>query len=397
MDDLLFLAHRIPYPPNKGDKIRSWHILQHLAERYRVHLGCFVDHADDWRHTGVLRDLCASAHFAPLPTLKARARSLLGLARGEALSVACYRDAGLGAWVRRTVTASRPAAAFLYSSQTGLYLDSLAGIRTVMDFVDVDSDKWAQYAEARSGPLRWLYRREACTLAAFEARVAAQVDACVLVSEPEAALFRRLVPPAAHKTFAVTNSVDTARFSPARDYPDPFPAGTQAVVFTGAMDYWPNADAVSWFAREVLPAVRAAVPEAVFYVVGFSPAPEVRQLAALPGVVVTGAVDDTRDYLAHAACVVAPLRVARGVQNKVLEAMAMARPVVVSSQAAQGLTGVAPGELAVADGAPAMAAAVMAVLQGAPGGPDGAAARRRVTESYGWAASFAALDRVLEG
>jgi sugar transferase (PEP-CTERM/EpsH1 system associated) len=397
VEDLLFLAHRIPYPPNKGDKIRSWHILKHLSERYRVHLGCFVDYAEDLAHTGVLKEICATTHFAPLPKWKSRARSLTGLLRGEPLSVACYRDAAMAEWVRQTVSVSCPAAAFLYSSQTAIYLDPLDGIRTVLDLVDVDSDKWTQYSARRKGIVRWIYAREGRTLARFEARAARRADACLLVSEPEAALFRERVPVAADKTIAVTNSVDTERFSPERDYPDPFGGAGNAIVFTGAMDYWPNADAVAWFAAEVMPRIRERVPEAHFHIVGFNPGAEVRALAERPGVSVTGSVPDTRDYLAHAACVVAPLRVARGIQNKVLEAMAMARPVVVSPQAAQGLDAVEEGELAVAGTAAETAEAVLGVLEGADGRPDGSAARRRVLANYGWEANLAALDRVLAG
>ncbi len=395
MEDLLYLAHRIPYPPNKGDKIRSWHILKHLAERWRVHLGCFIDYPEDWQHTGVLDGVCASTFFAPLPRLKARARSLTGLLRGEALSVACYRDASMRDWVRATVSRVKPRAAFLYSSQTGVYLDGLSGLRTVMDLVDVDSDKWAQYAQAMPRPMRWLYEREARTLARFEAQVAGQVDACVLVSEPEAALFRERVPQAARKTFALTSSVDTERFSAARSYPDPYPAGGPVIAFTGAMDYWPNVDAVCWFAQGILPLVRERVADARFYIVGFKPAPEVQALAGIPGVTVTGAIADTRDYIVHADCIVAPLRVARGIQNKVLEAMAMEKPVVASRQAAQGLAGMQPGELAVADTAEGIADAVVAVLTGRLGMPDGQAARRRVLANYGWEANLQVLDRVL--
>ncbi len=395
MEDLLYLAHRIPYPPNKGDKIRSWHILKHLAERWRVHLGCFIDYPEDWQHTGFLDGICASTCFVPLPKLKARARSLTGLLRGEALSVACYRDASMRDWVRATVERVKPRAAFLYSSQTGVYLDELSGLRTVMDLVDVDSDKWAQYAQSRRGAMRWLYEREARTLGRFEAEVAAQVDACLLVSEPEAALFRERVPRAARKTFALTSSVDTERFSIGRAYPNPYPAGGPVIAFTGAMDYWPNVDAVCWFAEEILPLVRALVPDARFTIVGFKPTPEVQALAGLPGVTVTGAIADTRDYIAHADCIVAPLRVARGIQNKVLEAMAMEKPVVASRQAAQGLVGMRPGELAVADTAASIAEAVVAVLTGGPGVPDGQAARRRVLADYGWEANLKVLDRVL--
>jgi len=396
MDDLIFLAHRIPYPPNKGDKIRSWHMLKHLAARYRVHLGCFIDDDEDRAHTGTLEDLCDSACFIDLPRWRGQLRSLAALLRDEPLSVAWYRDRRLTNWVAETAATVNPKAAVLYSSQTAQFLPALgpARPRTVMDFVDVDSDKWAQYAASRGGPLKFIYEREARRLAAYEAEVAARVDACLFVSDKEADLFRTRVPAAAAKTHALTNGVDADVFSPARDFPNPFPPGEQPVVFTGAMDYWPNVDAVVWFADQVLPALRAACPSAVFYIVGFKPAPEVQALASRDGVVVTGAVSDTKDYMAHAACVVAPLRIARGIQNKVLEAMALAKPVVASPQAAEGLERIRPGELDIADAPHDMADLIASILRG-QGGPDGDAARQRVIADYGWEANLKVLDGLL--
>ncbi|MFN3231959.1 MAG: TIGR03087 family PEP-CTERM/XrtA system glycosyltransferase [Alphaproteobacteria bacterium] len=398
MDDLIFLAHRIPYPPNKGDKIRSWHMLKYLAARYRVHLGCFIDDPQDQQHKGALEAICASTCFVDLPVWKGRLRSVTAFVRNEPLSVAHYRDAGLTQWVEHVAAQHNPKGAVLYSSQTALFLPPLvhAGARTVMDFVDVDSDKWAQYAARKSGPLKWLYAREANRLAHFEKAVAQQVDACVLVSDQEAALFRTIVPAAADKIFGMSNGVDTEAFSPDRRFENPFSSGEQAVVFTGAMDYWPNVDAVVWFADHVWPKVIKACPQAVFYIVGFKPAAEVQALAGRPGLVVTGAVSDTKDYLAHAACAVAPLRVARGIQNKVLEAMAMALPVVASPQAAEGLAHVKEAELAVADQPDTMAKAVIAVLT-STGGPDGAAARNRVMRDYAWEANLAVLDQLIAG
>ncbi len=407
MDDLLFLCQRIPYPPNKGEKIRAFQILRHLARRYRVHLGCLIDDPADVQHVPVVRALCAEAHFAALDRGAARLRCLAGLAAGRPLSLAYFHHPGLKRWTGSLLARVRPAVAFIYSSAMAQYLppwaDKGPGVspgRTIMDFVDVDSDKWRQYAERRPGalalPARWLYRRESRTLLAFDRRVAARVDASLFVSEPEAALFRRLAPESATKTFAVANGIDADTFSPERAYPRPAAlAGPGPVLaFTGTMDYWPNVDAVRWFTAEILPRIQAVRADVRFVVVGANPTAAVRALANRAGVAVTGRVADVRPYLAHADLAVAPIRTARGIQNKVLEGMAMAKPVVTTPQALEGIDAEPGRELIVAPDRPAdFAAAVLAQLA-QPNGI-GPAARRRVIADYSWDARLAALDRLI--
>ncbi len=394
MEELLYLTHRIPYPPNKGDKIRSYHLLRHLSTRYRVHLGTFVDEAQDWAHLDKVRGLCGESHFARLRPRLARLRSLSGLVSARPLTLPYYRDAGLKAWVDGLL-ARRPIRRILvFSSAMAQYAMDHAAARRVVDFVDVDSDKWRQYGARKGWPLGAIYRREGRLLLAFEREVARAFDASLFVSEHEADLFRRLAPESAAKVGHFRNGVDTEYFSPREGYPNPYPEGEQALVFTGAMDYWPNQDAVDWFAREVLPLVRARRPRARFYVVGSRPGQKVRQLAALPGVVVTGAVADVRPYLAHARCAVAPLRIARGVQNKVLEAMAMARPVIASPQALEGIGALAGEELLVARDAVEFVSLCLSLLGRADPGM-GRAARDRVLADYGWASNLAQLDSLL--
>ncbi len=397
MRDLLFLAHRIPYPPNKGDKIRSWNLLRHLARSYRVHLGCFVDDDADWRYTDKVRELCAQCHFAPLHPRRARLRSLAGLVRGQPLTLGYYRDRGFAAWVDERL-AEGVDVAFIYSSSMAQYLLSAqARPRLVVDFVDVDSDKWAQYAKRKPWPQSWIYGRESRTLLAFERHAAAHAAASLLVSPAEAQLFRDLAPESADRVHAVNNGVDLEFFAPDGDHPDPFGGDGLDLVFTGAMDYWPNVDAVGWFAREVLPLLRREDPRFHFTIVGGNPSPRVTELAREPGVTVTGRVADVRPYLAHAALVVAPLRVARGIQNKVLEAMAMARPVVATPQALEGIDAAPGEELVVADGAAEFAAAVARLAGDPERDAMGRRARARVTEHYGWEASLRPLDALLDG
>ncbi|MFZ3041231.1 MAG: TIGR03087 family PEP-CTERM/XrtA system glycosyltransferase [Thiobacillus sp.] len=392
MEGLLFLAHRIPFPPNKGDKIRSFHLLRHLSTRYAIHLGAFVDDPDDWQYRDALKPYCASIKLLPLHPRRAKLASLVGLLSGEALTLPYYRNRELARWAHELAASGTVTRGLAFSSAMAQFMPaSLA--RRVLDMVDVDSDKWTQYAPTQRWPLSWVYAREGRKLAAWEARVAQDFDATLLVSHAEAALLQQRAPAAQHKIGAFENGVDADYFSPARDYPDPYPPGVQGVVFTGAMDYWPNVDAVSWFAERIFPAVRAAVPGAQFTIVGSRPSDAVLELARQPGVVVTGGVPDVRPWLAHAACAVAPLRIARGVQNKVLEAMAMARPVVASAQAAEGIRAASGRDFTLALGEAEFAHAVVARLQTVV---SAALARDCILAHYDWARNLSTIDPLFE-
>ena len=388
MSDLLFLAQRIPYPPDKGDKLRSFHLLRGLARRHDVHLGCFVDDPEDWRHAGTLKRMVASCCLVPLDRRWAGFRSLRGFATGEPLGLPYYRDARLARWVGGVMEKHRPATAFLFSSQVAQYAP-FGRARVVMDFCDVDSQKWKEYATKRPQPMRWLYAREAERMLAFERRVAKAAEASLFVSAAECDLFRRLAPESTNRVHAIGNGIDAETCSPHHAYARPWPEGGPVAVFTGAMDYWPNIEAVEWFATHVLP----LLPGWRLAIVGSNPAAAVQALAAIPGVIVTGRVPDVRPWLAHAAVVVAPLLTARGVQNKVLEGMAMARPVVATPQAHEGLEAEPGVHLLVAEGAEPFAAAVLAAAHR----PElGEAARQRVLERYAWDSRLADLDRLLE-
>ena len=395
MQDLLLLIHRIPYPPNKGDKIRSYNLLKHLARDYRVHLATFVDDADDWQHVPKVEAMCASSHFAALNPLLARVRSLGALVKNRSLSLDYYQDAGMQRWVDETVAAHSIRRVLVFSSAMAQYADKYRDARRVIDFCDVDSDKWRQYADKKSWPMSWLYRHEARQLLRYERQVASQYDASLFVSKPEADLFRQLAPESVARIGHFSNGVDTDYFSPEHALASPYEAGEKALVFTGAMDYWPNVDAVQWFCDDVFPALRAQDPALRFYIVGSRPNSQVQALGQLPGVTVTGTVPDVRPYIRHATVAVAPLRIARGIQNKVLEAMAMATPTVVSPQALEGIDAEAGRELAVADGAPAWIASLTALLD--RNNQDmGRAARARVEHHYSWPSNLACIEERLE-
>jgi sugar transferase (PEP-CTERM/EpsH1 system associated) len=363
MDNLLFLAHRIPYPPNKGDKIRSYHFLSHLVAEFTVYLGTFIDDPHDWQYTPMVDALCAETCYQGLQPLPAKIKSLQGLVTGEALSLPYYRNAAMQAWVDATIKTHAIKKVLIFSSVMAMYIRPEHGVEMVVDLVDVDSDKWRQYAEKKHGLARWIYQREARYLLAYERRIAAVAKACLLVSEQEAALFKALAPEVAEKVGFVNNGVDTGYFAPQHSGVSPYQADAQVLVFTGAMDYWANVDAVVWFAEQVFPRLQARYPQAVFYIVGSKPGKAVLELANNPAIIVTGRVDDVRPYVAYARLAVAPLRIARGIQNKVLEAMAMAKVVVASHAAMEGIPYPSDAEVAVSEDAGQMLAQLSAYLQ----------------------------------
>ena len=390
--DLLFLAHRVPYPPDKGDKIRAYHVLRHLSKRFRIHLGCFADDPEDLPYARELSEMCASTAVFPLNRPKALARGLVGLALGSALSECYFGDRRMTHWVETTIARVKPESIFVYCSAMAPYMLPYAQRhRVLLDMVDVDSEKWRAYAKDASWLSRRLYRREAGALLRLERRAAMSFERSFFVSGAEADAFLARAPEAAERVGFFQNGVDLEYFEPKQIFSNPFATGSKAIVFVGRMDYRPNIDAVEWFARDIFPGIRGRHPEAQFWIVGAGPSHRVIALASDSSVHVTGRVPDVRPYLAHAACVVAPLQIARGIQNKMLEAMAMARPVVGTPQACEGLSARVGEDLLLAETAAQFGEAVGAVLTGQMPGL-GTAARSRVEADYDWTRNLAVLD-----
>jgi sugar transferase (PEP-CTERM/EpsH1 system associated) len=331
--NILYVAPRLPYPPSKGDKTRAFHQIRELSKEHRVHLVCAIDPKDDVHGLQALREHCASVEAVRTSRAAIRARSAWALIRGRPQWAFSHAPTGLAERVARKLGAE-PFDVILGSWVAAAEcVRRVAGVPKVLDFVDVVSELWRMAAEYSGFPASRLYGLEARRLARYEAEVATEVDCSLVVSEAEACLFRRQDP--AVPVSVVGNGVDLEYFSPAAErsvLPE-----TPRVVFTGTMDYLPNVDAVVYFCRSILPRVREAVPAVHFVVVGRDPSRSVRALARERQVTVTSSVPDVRVHLANAALAVAPLRIGRGIQNKVIEAMAMGVPVVGTSVAFAGL------------------------------------------------------------
>ncbi len=400
MRKLLFLCHRIPYPPDKGDKIRAWHVLSHLAQDWEVDLGCLVDDPADMQHVPFLREVCHSVGAFPTGSrLWSSVRAMRRLRPGQPLTVGWFHDAALQDWVDQNQRTRSYDAVYAFSAAMVPYLTSRQSFGSdpisILDMVDVDSEKWSEYARTSRFPMRLVWAREGRTLLSFERHAASLFHHCLFVSEQERERFAALAPEAAARADWVENGVDLGYFSPDRLYDNPFPADAASVVFTGTMDYRPNVEAVVWFAREVMPLLRQRLKKPfTFQIVGAKPAPQVRELGHLPGVNVTGAVPDIRPYLAHAQVAVAPLRIARGIQNKVLEAMAMGRPVVASPAAFEGVRAQPGADLLLAD-SPLRTAELVAEVIAGGWGHLGPSARRTMLANYEWSATLARLDAML--
>ena len=396
MSNLLYLVHRLPYPPNKGDKVRSFHLLKHLAAKHRIFLGTFIDDPQDEAYVDKLPEFCVETYIARLSPKSAKIKSLTGLLSGEALTLPYYRDAALQSWVDRTIREQKIDAIVVFSSAMAQYVTQHARLPTLVDFCDVDSAKWTQYAPNHRWPMSWIYRREGEKLLAFERAVAMSTAHSFFVTENETELFLRAAPECRDKVSAMSNGVDADFFSPDHPLASPFAADEIPLVFTGAMDYWPNIDAVQWFVSDMMPHLLPRWPTLRFYIVGRSPTEAVQALAS-ERVVVTGTVPDVRPYLRHAAAVVAPLRVARGIQNKVLEAMAMGQPVVVAKGCGEAVDAVAERDLLLADSVDDHVQQINALLES----PEkreamGRAARLQILARYSWDAHLSVIDTHLD-
>ncbi len=329
MERLLFIAHRVPYPPDKGDRVRAFHEIVALSKHFRVTLAALKHAKADADAVGPLLEWCEKVVIARGGGGTGLFKGALRLLGGGSVTEGYFRSRPL----RRAILAEAEREPFAlviaYCSGVLPLALEVPAPRRIVDLVDVDSAKWASYAEASSWPKNWLYRREARGVRALELQALERCDAALLVSDDEV----RALGAQSDKLLAVGNGVDSRYFSPRMRAT----SGSPSLVFTGTMDYRPNVDGVCGFVKDVWPGLRRTTPDLTFSIVGRNPTPAVRRLERAGGITVTGAVPDVRPYLAQAVMMVAPLTIARGIQNKVLEAMAMGRAVVASGPALEGL------------------------------------------------------------
>ncbi|MFM5908631.1 MAG: glycosyl transferase family 1, partial [Novosphingobium sp.] len=262
MGEILFLAHRIPFPPDRGDKIRSHHVLKRLAQLAPVHVGTFADDVEDDAAKQALAAVTASAFVSDRtkPMWRAGAEAVLS---GQPVSLTAFHDPALAAYVEQVLRERDITAIYVFSGQMGRYVPESWRGRLVVDFVDVDSAKFEAYARSGNPAMRWVNGREGRLLKAEEARLAARADVSLLVSHEEAALLAsRLRAPA--RVEALENGIDAMAFDPFTTLPEPRLAALEGpkIVFTGQMDYAPNVDAVVRAARRLMPRIRAAIPGA---------------------------------------------------------------------------------------------------------------------------------------
>jgi sugar transferase (PEP-CTERM/EpsH1 system associated) len=396
---VFFITQRVPHPPDRGDKIATANQVRHLARAHEVHVFCIADGQADLAHVAPLRATVASVTAVPVSPWRARLRAAWALVTGASLSVAMLSEPRLRRAVARAAAATPPDLVIVYSSNVAQHALALRGVPRIMNFADLDSRKFADLGRAGRFPMRLLYALEGRRLLVWERRIAHEFSHSLLCTQAEVAEFRALIPGAPVSWFG--NGVDLDYFAPVSappdpDLPDPNPPDPNLLVFTGVMNYEANADAMLWFCAEVLPRIRARHQAVRLAIVGSSPSDAVRRLGALPGVTVTGRVPDVRPWLGRAAVFVAPMRLARGIQNKVLEAMASGVPVVASTAAWRG-TGLAAGDgIVPAATAEAFADAVLDLLADPQRRAAlGRRARAAMERDFTWAAQFARLDAVI--
>lgn len=387
---VLYLTHRVPYPPDRGDKVRSHHILRRIAARHDVTLVSPVDDPRDLDGLDVLRGICRDVTLLGNERRSAQIRAIRSIARGASASEGYFDPPGMRGVVARLADTAPFDAAWASSSAMAQFLPLVRAGRTVVDVVDVDSEKWRQFASFSPPPRRWIYALEARRVRALEQRLDA--DDLVFVSPEEAATFAAIAP--GRPVSVIPDGVDPAFLAaPRGERP-----GRSEILFTGTMDYLPNEDAALFFLRAILPLVRREVPAASFTVVGRNPTGALRRAASqTTGARVTGAVPDMRPHLGSADLVVVPLRMGRGVKVKMLEAMAMGLPIVASPIAVEGLA-VTPGvDVVVANSPGDFADAVVHLLRDpARAGQIGEAARRLVEGRYRWEGIGPLIDRCLD-
>ncbi len=377
---VLYITHSCPYPPNKGDRIRNFHILKHLATTHEVTLVYPSFSSDDMKQAEILNKFCCSVKTVQMSPLIGKIKCCLSLFGNQPLTNAYFYSQSL-----QELIDQEPCEAIVVDCSSMAQYVMGADKPRIIDFVDVDSDKWRNYAEMTMFPKSMIFKREYRQLQRLEAKLVNEFDASIVISEEETIHL-----PKSDRLFVVRNGIDLDYFSP-RSTPDP-----NTIIFTGAMNYFPNIDGVLFFHKEILPLIQQEIPSVKLIIGGMEPDPRIQQLES-DYVKVTGFVPDMRDYLDKAAVCVVPLRIAKGIQNKVLEAMAMGIPVVSTSGANRGINAVDQRDLLVADNPQPFADAVVKLLRQEDVRQAMAFnARRFVEAQFSWQHNLQQMDQAMK-
>ena len=387
---ILFVSHRFPYPPRSGSKIRAFHMIRHLGNTHEVTVASLARSDTEFEEAHGIDRYCAR-HFVVRVTNPVQVARMFGrLLTRSSLSSGFFYAPDFARLIRQEMEARAYDLVIAHSSSVAQYVVHLERTSKLLDFCDMDSQKWLAYGEHRPFPIGVGYRIEGIKLRAEERRLAAAFDLCTTATRAEANTLEGYGTACATAWFP--NGVDAEYFAPGDEAYD-----SNTLSFVGRMDYYPNRECMVRFCRDVWPLIRKARPRARLLIVGADPTPSVRRLGRIPGVAVTGSVPDVRPFLRQSAAMVAPLAIARGTQNKILEAMASGVPVVTSSIAARGVDAVAEDHLMVADDPNAVALAALRLMNDR-GARDrlAVAGRERMLSHQTWAASMRRLDAIVD-
>ncbi|GFE60842.1 TIGR03087 family PEP-CTERM/XrtA system glycosyltransferase [Geobacter sp. AOG2] len=388
---ILYLSQRIPYPPNKGDKLRAFNEIKHLSKHHEISLFCLTDNYQKMGIPDELNQLCKSIDVVHLSKIQSKLQSSLAIFSDIPLTLSYFYSKKLKEMINMKLIDGQYDLIFVYCSSMAQYVDHVQHIPKLIDFVDVDSEKWNQYATYASFPMRLLYRIESYRLRKYEALIAENYQHGIFVSENEAADFKKMVCPCSTIT-PILNGVDCEMFTPGTE-----PYERNSLIFTGAMDYYANVEAVLYFVDQILPLIKNKIDNVKFYIVGSNPTKEIILLAKKDtSIIVTGYVEAVQPYMSNAAVFVAPMRIARGVQNKILEAMAMGVPVVTSSLGYEGITAKQGEDIFVEDTPELFAMRVIELVEDAElRRAVSEKSRKNVESCYNWQMNLGKLEELL--
>ena len=387
---ILYLCHRFPFKPNSGSKVRAFNMIQHLSQSHEVTVASLVRSQAEAEEGEGIAPYCHRYLMERVTLPGAMTRVLLGVPTAAPASMAYFHSPRLARRIREELRRTAFDLIFVHCSSVAHYVADVPGIPKILDFADMDSQKWLDYARARAFPVSMVYRVEGEKLCRAEKRLARKFDLCTCITQAE---YETLVGYGTNTPAAwFPNGVDLEFFKPGAEAYDP-----DRIVFVGRMDYFPNQQGAVEFCDRVMPLIRAKRPAASFTIVGAEPSPEVVALGERPGVTVTGTVPDVRPYITGAALSVAPLRIARGTQNKILEALAMGVPVVSSGTAAKGVDAVVGEHFLAADDPQEVADLILRVMEDAGERERLArAGRARMESHHNWPAAMRRLDAIIE-